>query len=102
MKTSMVFNLTFTNNDNLSCLFFLTIHLCFLIPTVIAQILILQQNSQRLYQLLPTKVIPTKEEKAEIKTHSVTAKAKIKKCKYKLNAADMNCKQHLKIKIKHK
>ena len=68
MKTSMVFNLTFTSNNNLSGLFFffLTIHLYFLIPTVIAQILILQQNSQRLYQLLPTKVIPTKEEKAEI------------------------------------
>ena len=47
IKTSMLFNLDFANNTTLSCFFFiflLIIDLYFLIPAVIAQILIQMQK----------------------------------------------------------
>ena len=72
VKTSMVFNLIFAKNMILSCFFFffLVIDLYFLIPAVIGQIL-----------NCPAKLVipigmPTKETKAQIETHPVTAKNK--------------------------
>ena len=55
-------------------LFFLIFDLYFLIPAVIPQIF---NPTKELF--IPTG-IPTKEAKAEIKIHPVTAEAKIRKC----------------------
>ena len=72
----MVFNLVFLNNTTLSCFFFffLIIDLCFLIPAAIAQ------NFNFTAELVIPIGIPTKEEKAKIGTHPVTAEAKKSKC----------------------
>ena len=72
VKTSMVFNLIFAKNMILSCFFFffLVIDLYFLIPAVIRQIL----NCPA--KLVIPIGIPTKETKAQIETHPVTAKNK--------------------------
>ena len=65
----MLFNLEFANNTILSRFFFifLIIDLYFLVPAVIAEIVI-------------SIGIPSKETKAEIEIHPVIAEAKIKKC----------------------
>ena len=70
-KTSTVFNLAFAI---LSCFFFFfwIIDLCFLIPAVAIQICTVVAEFE-----IPTE-IPTKEVKAEIKTHPVIVEAKIK------------------------
>ena len=62
IKTSMPFNLDFTNNTILSCFvfFFFTIDLYFLVPAVIAQIFNL------IADLAVHIGIPVKEVKAEI------------------------------------
>ena len=72
----MVFNLVFTSNTILSCffLFFLISDLYFLIPAVIAHIF----NATA--ELAVPIGRPTKEEKAEMDTHPVTAEVKISKC----------------------
>ena len=74
-KTSMLFNLDFANNTVLSCFFFffLIIDLYFSIPAVIAEIY------NPIAEINPTGK-PTKEEKAEMKTHSLIAEPKIRKC----------------------
>ena len=65
----MLFNLEFANNTLLSRFFFifLIIDLYFLVPAVIAEIVI-------------SIGIPSKETKAEIEIHPVIAEAKIRKC----------------------
>ena len=65
----MLFNLEFANNTILSRFFFifLIIDLYFLVPAVIAEIVI-------------SIGIPSKETKAEIEIHPVIAEAKIRKC----------------------
>ena len=65
----MLFNLEFANNTILSRFFFifLIIDLYFLVPAVIADIVI-------------SIGIPSKETKAEIEIHPVIAEAKIRKC----------------------
>ena len=65
----MVFNLEFANNTILSRFFFifLIIDLYFLVPAVIAEIVI-------------SIGVPSKEAKAEIEIHRVIAEAKIRKC----------------------
>ena len=65
----MLFNLEFANNTILSRFFFifLIIDLYFLVPAVIAEIVI-------------SIGIPSKEAKAEIEIHRVIAEAKIRKC----------------------
>ena len=74
-KTFMLFNLDFTNNTFLSCFFFffLIIDLYFLIFAVITQI----------FNPIAKIVIPigiaTKEAKAKMETHLVTAEIKISK-----------------------
>ena len=55
-------------------LFFLIINLYFLIPAVIAQIFTPVAES-----VIPIE-IPSKEAKAAIETHSVTAEAQVRKC----------------------
>ena len=65
----MLFNLVFANNTT-----FLIIDLYFLIPTVIAQVFNL------IAQLVIPIRIPSKEAKAEIEMHPVTAEAKVRKC----------------------
>ena len=55
-------------------LLFLIIDLYFLIPAVIAKVFNLRA------ELAMHIGIPTKEEKAEIETHSLTAETKISKC----------------------
>ena len=69
-------NVDFANNTILSCFFFffLIISSYFLIPTVTAQIF----NPIAEY-VIPIG-IPSKEAKAEIKTHPVNERAKIRKC----------------------
>ena len=76
IKTSILLNLAFANSTILSCFFFffLIIDLYYLIPAVIAQIL------NPIAELVIPIGIPSKEAKAEIKIHPVTAKAKIKMC----------------------
>ena len=66
--TSILFNLSFTNNTILPSFFFLFLisDLYFLIPTVVKQIF--NPNTEL---LIPIE-IPTKEEKAEKETHLVT------------------------------
>ena len=65
----MLFNLEFANNTILSRFFFifLIIDLYFLVPAVIAEIVI-------------SIGIPSKETKAKIEIHPVIAEAKIRKC----------------------
>ena len=65
----MLFNLEFANNTILSRFFFifLIIDLYFLVPALIAEIVI-------------SIGIPSKETKAEIEIHPVIAEAKIRKC----------------------
>ena len=65
----MLFNLLFAYNPILSCFFFsfIIIDLYFLIPAIIAEIFI------PIAELIVPVGIPTKETKAEIKTHLVTA-----------------------------
>ena len=71
----MIFNLFFANKIIVFCFFFLLIiDLNFLIPAVMA--LIFNPNADL---IMPIE-IPTKESKAEIETHPVTADAKISKC----------------------
>ena len=72
----MLFNLDFANNTILSCFFFffLIIDLYFLIHGVIAQIF------NPIAELVIPITIPTKEAKAEIEIHPVTADTKIRKC----------------------
>ena len=72
----MVFNAVFTSNIILSYLFFifLIINLYFLIPAVIAQSFVAAA------ELVILVGISTKEAKAEMETHPVTAEAKIGKC----------------------
>ena len=65
----MLFNLVFAKNTT-----FLIIDLYFLIPTVIAQVFNL------IAQLVIRIRIPSKEAKAEIEMHPVTAEAKIREC----------------------
>ena len=69
----MLFNLPFANHTTLSCFFFffLKIDLHFLIPVVVAQI-----SSPTAELEIPIR-IPSKDAKAEIKTHLVISKAKI-------------------------
>ena len=69
----MLFNLDFANNTILSCFFFflLVINLYFLIPAVITQIF------NPTAELAIYSGIPTKEAKAEMKTHPVTAETKM-------------------------
>ena len=67
----MIFNLDFANNTILSC-FFLTIDLYFLIQ------LLLHIFNLSAELVIPIG-IPTKEVKAEMKTHPVTAETKISK-----------------------
>ena len=70
----MLFNLNFANKTILSCFFFffLIIDLNFLVPAIITQIF----NS--IAELIILIGIPSKEAKAEIEMHPVTAEAKIK------------------------
>ena len=72
----MLFNLVFANNTILSCFFFffLIIDLYSLLPAVTAKIF------NPIPELVIPIVIPTKEAKAEIEIHPVTAEAKIRKC----------------------
>ena len=72
----MLFNLDFASNTILSCFFFffLIIDLYFLISTVIAQIF------NPIEELVIPIGIPTKEAKAEVKTHPVIVQAKTRKC----------------------
>ena len=76
IKTSMLFNLIFTNNTILSCFFFyfLIIDLHFLIPAVIAQIFNLIAELG-----IPIR-IPNKEAKAEIEIRPITVETKLRKC----------------------
>ena len=70
----MLFNLDFAKNI-LSCffLFFLIIHLHFLIPAVLAQ------NFNPITELLIPIRIPSKKVKPEIETHPVMLEVKIRK-----------------------
>ena len=72
----MLFALDFVNNTILSSFFFflLIIDLYFLIPAVIDQIF------NPITELVIPEGIPSKEAKAEIEIHPVTAKTKIRKC----------------------
>ena len=70
----MLFNLDFTNNTILLCLFFFIIDLYFLITAIDAQ------TFNTITKLAIPIGIPTKEAKAEIEIHPVTAEAKIRKC----------------------
>ena len=72
----MLFNLDFANNTILSGLFFffLIIGFYFLIAAVITQIF------NPTAELVITIGIPTKEGKAEMETHPVTAEPKVRKC----------------------
>ena len=72
----MLFNLDFSNNTILPGLFFffLIIGFYFLIAAVITQFF------NPTAELVITIGIPTKEEKAEMETHPVTAEPKIRKC----------------------
>ena len=70
----MLFNLDFTNNTILLCLFFFIIDLYFLITAIVAQ------TFNTITKLAIPIGIPTKEAKAEIEIHPVTAEAKIRKC----------------------
>ena len=76
IKTCLLFKLVFAKNTILCCFFFffLVIDLYVLIPAVFAQI----------FNPIVALVIPigisSKEEKAEIEMHPVTAKAKIGMC----------------------
>ena len=72
----MLFNLVFANNTILSCFFFffLIIDLYSLLPAVTAK------NFNPIPELVIPIVIPTKEAKAKIEIHPVTAEAKIRKC----------------------
>ena len=72
----MLFNLVFPNNTISSCvfLFFLIIDLDILISTVIAKMF---NPTAELAMLVE---IPTRKAKAEMKTDTVTAEAKISKC----------------------
>ena len=72
----MLFNLDFANNTILSGLFFffLIIGFYFLIAAVITQIF------NPTAKLIITIGIPTKEGKAEMETHPVTAEPKVRKC----------------------
>ena len=76
IKTFILFNLDFANNTIWSCFFFFfsIIDFYFLIPAAIAQIF------NPIAELVIAIGIPTKEEKAEMKTHSVIVEAKIRKC----------------------
>ena len=76
INTSILFNLDFANGTILSCFFFvfLIIDLYFLIPAVIAQIF------NFIADLVTPIGTPIKEAKAEIDTHPVIVKAKIRKC----------------------
>ena len=70
IKTSMLFNLNFPDNTILSCFifFFLTIDLYFLILVIVAQIF------NPIAGLIIHLGISTKEAKAEMEIHQVTAK----------------------------
>ena len=72
----MLFNLDFANNTILSGLFFffLIIGFYYLIAAVITQIF------NPIAELVITIGIPTKEGKAEMETHPVTAETEIRKC----------------------
>ena len=78
MKTSMLFNLDFTNSTILSCFFyfyfFLIIDLYFLTTAVVEQVF------NPITELVVPIGILLKELKAEIEIYSVIMKAKIKKC----------------------
>ena len=71
----MLFNLVFANNTILSCFFFffLIIHLHFLIPAAIAQIL------NPIAELVVPVGISKKEAKAEVEIHPVIPEDKIGK-----------------------
>ena len=75
IKTSTLFHLDFASNPIFSCffVFFIIINLYFLIPTVIAQIF------NPIAELVLLIGISTKEEKAELKTHPLTAEITISK-----------------------
>ena len=75
-KTSMLFNLVSADNYFLSCFFFLflIIDVYFLIPAIIAEIFNSTAESPMSIGIL------TKEAKAEIKSHPLTAEAQISKC----------------------
>ena len=72
----MLFYLDFHNNAILSCFFFifLIIDIYFLISPAIVQIF------NPIVKLIIPIGTPTKETKAEIEIHSVTAETKIRKC----------------------
>ena len=71
----MLFNLDFANNTIISCFFFFlsVIDLYFLNAAAIAQIF------NPIAELVIPIEIPTKEVKAEMKTHSIILEAKIRK-----------------------
>ena len=75
----MLFNLHFTDNTILSCLFFfyLIINLFFLIPALITKIL------NPIAEMVITIGIPSKETKEEMEPYPVTVEAKIRSAQYK-------------------
>ena len=76
IKTSMLFNLDFADNNILSCFFFflLIIDLYFLIPAAIAHIF------NPIAELVTPIGIPSKEVKAEVEINPIIAEPKIRKC----------------------
>ena len=80
IKTSMLFNLVFANNNILSCFFFfsLIIDLYCLIPAAIAQIF------NPIAKFVISIGVPSKKPNAEIEIHPVIVEAKIRRFQYNL------------------
>ena len=75
IKTSMLFNLDFANDNTLLCfLFFLIIELYFLIPSIITEIF------NPIAELVIPIGIPTKEVKVEMVMHPATVETNISNC----------------------
>ena len=74
IKISVLFNLDFYNNTILSCIFFFSLIIEFLIPAAIPQIF------NPIAELVIPVGIPIKKAESEIEIHPVIAEAKIRKC----------------------
>ena len=74
IKTTILFDLDFTNNIILLCLFFLFIDLYFLIHAAIVHIF------NPIAELIISIGVPSKEAKAEIEIYPVIVEVKIRTC----------------------
>ena len=80
IETFILFNFDFGNNTILSCFFFYLIIDLYLLICLLYTFAVIAQIFNPISELAIPIGIPSKDAKAEIEIHPVTAEAKIRKC----------------------